>query len=122
MLVYLLYYFFRSLSKGHKSNARFIERVQVFLDGQFRVKDQFTHFIRLRGFMRIFCWGQEKVPLRIVSGLMNQNTEAHLGISEPISKLFAGKPVDEKCSERLVVAMSGICGFEEHIGPICYLF
>jgi hypothetical protein len=46
--------------------------------------------------MRTFCQGQEKVSLRIVSGLMNQDTEAHLGISEPISELFAGKPVDEK--------------------------
>ena len=53
---------------------------------------------------------------------MNQNTEAPLGISEPISEFFARKPVDEKGSERLVLAMNGVLGFEEHLGPFCYLF
>ncbi len=66
-----------------------------------------------------FGWGPEEVASGILAKLMDEDAEASRCITEPPSGLSAGESIDKIGPKGLVLAMSGVGGFEEDPGEIC---
>ena len=62
--------------------------------------------------------GEEEFQLRVLPQLVAEDAETAGGIAEALGGVGGGEAFDKKRAERLVLAVEGVCGYQEDLSEV----